>query len=405
MKSSFKWTAAVLAIAIGAVLFTGCGKNDQPAGETAEKASAAQTTTDTSNLSATSQSSATPSDMNTASPGGTRVVIDSTGAEITVPEHPKNIVVSPTVLTNMIFFMMETTDTQLAITKAALTGYENSIMKDLAPDFGDRVNTTMINQDLQVDLEELAKSDADLVLYWDRQADEAAQVNALGIPAFCLHSATDMDSLRELITMLGDVLNCKDRANELLAWYDEVDQYMAAKKEAVDVLSEDQKPKTIQFQRLKELKIYYKGVDTKLIQAAGGQNIALEGASAEQSTPTMEEILQYNPDIIFLSNWDDVTPQNLYDNTIEGQDWSHVEAVMNRRVYKVPIGLYRWTPPNCTEKPLYALYLASMLQPDVFSEVDMRGEIKAFFERFFDYKLSDEQVDRVMHTDMNAVSR
>ena len=156
---------------------------------------------------------------------------------------------------------------------------------------------------------------------------------------------------------------------------------------------------------MKELKIYYKGVDTKLIQAAGGQNIALEGASAEQSTPTMEEILQYNPDIIFLSNWDDVTPQNLYDNTIEGQDWSHVEAVMNRRVYKVPIGLYRWTPPNCTEKPLYALYLASMLQPDVFSEVDMRGEIKAFFERFFDYKLSDEQVDRVMHTDMNAVSR
>ena len=133
----------------------------------------------------------------------------------------------------------------------------------MAPDFGDRVNTTMINQDLQVDLEELAKSDADLVLYWDRQADEAAQVNALGIPAFCLHSATDMDSLRELITMLGDVLNCKDRANELLAWYDEVDQYMAAKKEAVDVLSEDQKPKTIQFQRLKELKIYYKGVDTK----------------------------------------------------------------------------------------------------------------------------------------------
>ena len=52
-----------------------------------------------------------------------------------------------------------------------------------------------------------------------------------------------------------------------------------------------------------------------------------------------------------------------------------------------------------------SLYLASMLQPDVFSEVDMRGEIKAFFERFFDYKLSDEQVDRVMHTDMNAVSR
>lgn len=287
---------------------------------------------------------------------------------------------------------------------AALTCYENSIIKDLAPEFGDQVNTTMINKDLTVNLEELTGSEADLVLYWDSQADEAAQVNKMGIPAFCVHSAKDMATLKELVAMLGDVLNCPQQAERILAWYDEAEARMHTKDDEVNKLTDDQKPKVLQMRTMDDLKIYYKGVNRTFIEQVGGRAIDLTGTSAESSTPTMEEIYAFNPDILLLSNWDSYTPEDLYENRIEGQDWSGVNAVINHRVYKVPLGLYRWTPPNCTEKPLYWYYLASIIQPEIFSDIDLRQEVSDFFVRFFDYQLTDAQIDSILHTELNALS-
>lgn len=389
MKLSKKLLACLLAVLM-VFSAAGCAGSSQAQTTAAPETTAAETTV--------------PETTEATQEAETRVVVDSTGASIEVPAHPKHIVVSPTVLTNMIFFMMGTADTQLAITPAALTGYENSIMKDLAPDFGDKVNTTMINKDLTVNLEELAGSEADLVLYWDSQADEAAQVNKMGIPAFCVHSAKDMATLKELVAMLGDVLNCPEQADEILAWYDEAEARMHAKDDEVSKLTDDQKPKVLQMNTMDNLKIFYKGVNRTFIEQVGGRAIDLTGASAESSTPTMEEIYAFNPDILLLSNWDDYTPEDLYGNRIEGQDWSGVNAVINHRVYKVPLGLYRWTPPNCTEKPLYWYYLASLIQPEIFSDIDLRQEVSDFFVRFFDYQLTDAQIDSILHTELNALS-
>lgn len=333
-----------------------------------------------------------------------RTIVDATGIEIEVPTHPEHIVVSPVVLPNMIYFMTSKDNNQIAITPSALEGYENSIMKDLAPNFKKYVNKNMVNNDMQVSLEELANSNADLVIFWDTQSEEAKKVNKMGIPAVCVKSATDMNSLRQLIKMLGEILNCKDRADELLQWYDEVDTKLNKKDSEIRNLSDSEKPKVVQFRDINELSVYAKGVDAKLIEKVGGTNIELTASSADSSKVTMEEVLNFNPDIILLSNWDDSKPDDLYKNIIPGQDWSDVAAVKNHRVYKVPMGLYRWTPPNCTEKPLYAMYLSSVIQPDIY-KVDMDKEIKNFFSKFFDHNLSKEQLDRVVHREINGNSK
>ena len=114
----------------------------------------------------------------------------------------------------------------------------------------------------------------------------------------------------------------------------------------------------------------------------------------------MEEILAYNPQIIFLSNWDESAPADLYENRVEGQDWSNVDAVINHRVYKVPISIYRWTPPNTVEKPLYYLYMCSIIQPEIFAEIDMRQAEKDFIREYFGVELTEEQLDYIFHADM-----
>ena len=48
----------------------------------------------------------------------------------------------------------------------------------------------------------------------------------------------------------------------------------------------------------------------------------------------MEQIIDWDPEMIYLSNFDDFLPENLYNNSFDGQDWSNVKAVKNKKVYK-----------------------------------------------------------------------
>lgn len=57
--------------------------------------------------------------------------------------------------------------------------------------------------------------------------------------------------------------------------------------------------------------------------------------------------MAWDPDIIYLTTFSPAMPEDLYNNTIEGFDFSQLSAVKNQQVYKVPLGSYRWYAPSC----------------------------------------------------------
>ena len=116
-------------------------------------------------------------------------------------------------------------------------------------------------------------------------------------------------------------------------------------------------------------------------------------------TASMEQILVWNPDIIYVGNFDDLTPREILNNEIECQDWNSVSAVKNSRAYKVPLGGYRWDPPN-QESPLMWKWLLHVHHPDLF-DYDLRQDITNFYLKFYEYELSGEQIDKILHCDMN----
>ena len=319
----------------------------------------------------------------------TRTVVDATGAEVEVPAHPKRIAVPAMVLPNMVYALQGNAENMVSIPPAAYSGWEMSILKDLAPELED-VDTTMVNDDFSVNVEALADADVDLVLNWDSETDQAEQLKALGIPCVLVSSAKDMDGLKSLVTMLGDALNCEDRAKQVTDWYDETMDYFNSKA--------DEMPRVLHFQNVHEMTCYTGGINTYITTLEGGQNFTLPEDITE---PSMETILEYDPEIIFISNFDDVTPEDFYENKLEGQDWSNVSAVKNHKVYKVPCGLYRWAPPNTFEKPLYMKWTASIVQPEIFSDYDIRTEISDFYKDYYGYELSDEQLDSLLRLDLN----
>lgn len=336
-----------------------------------------------------------------AAEGGTRTIVDATGREVRVPDRPQRIAIGTTVLPNMVYALQGHARNIVAINPASYAGWQIGTFRFLAPEL-ENVNTSMINNDFSLNVEALAEADVDLVLNWDSQMDSAKQLEAIGIPCVLFRSATDLASLKELLALLGDVLNCRERAEEGLAWYNETEAYFKGKEASVAVLAEEDRPKVLHFQRASKFQVYGGGMNHYVTEIEGGRNFKLP---VDRAAPTMEDVLVFNPDIIFISNFDDVTPQDFYENRLDGQDWSGISAVKNRRVYKVPAGLYRWAPPNSFEKPLYMKWTATIVQPKLFSDIDIRKEIRDFYASYYKYNLTEEQIDTILRVRLNEQSR
>lgn len=232
------------------------------------------------------------------------------------------------------------------------------------------------------------------VVIWDYQTDEAKQLKELGITPVMVKNET-IEDLQNSFTAIGQLLGKEERAQEFNDLYTEAYEYIQSFSEQVAVAD---KPKVL-FLRTAELKIQGNGMfieDT--MNMAGANNVG-----ADYSTLTMEEILAIDPDIILLSNFDSFVPDDLYNNTIDGQDWSLVSAVVNKRVYKVPMGIYRWDAPG-VETPLMMKWLAKVIQPDIFAEIDMEQELRDYMKDLFHYELTDEDVAQIFADAANAQS-
>lgn len=223
----------------------------------------------------------------------TRTVVDATGAEVEVPAHPKRIAVPAMVLP--IWFMHYRKCREYGIYSTGSIFRMGNVYFERSGSELEDVDTTMVNDDFSVNVEALADADVDLVLNWDSETDQAEQLKALGIPCVLVSSAKDMDGLKNLVTMLGDALNCANRAKQATDWYDETMDYFNSKADEVAALSEDEMPRVLHFQNVHEMTCYTGGINTYITTLEGGQNFTLPEDITE---PSMETILEYDPEII-----------------------------------------------------------------------------------------------------------
>lgn len=124
-------------------------------------------------------------------------------------------------------------------------------------------------------------------------------------------------------------------------------------------------------------------------EAAGASNVA-EDIKAENSNAqiNMEQIYAWNPDVILITNFTNTLPQDLYQN--KNADWSGLQAIKDKAVYKMPLGLYRSFTPSA-DSPLTLLWIAKTLYPARFKDIDLTKETKNYYKSLFNVELTDEQ--------------
>ena len=390
--------ALVMAAAMALTLLAGCGSSAPQANSQAPAAAG-----ESSAQPESKESEAAPSEtaQNEAADSGTHTVVDDTGRTVEVPNAPQRIAIPPMVLPNMVYALQGTMENVVSIPPSAYTGWEISMLRYLAPEVKD-IDTAMVGDDYSVNVEALATAGVDLVINFDSETDSAAQLEALGIPCVLVSRAKDVDTLMHMIEIIGETLNCLERTEQALAWYRDTNAYFDSRAAEIEALSEQDRPRVLLVQKVESLAVYGAGNNPYIAKLVGGDPYLLP---AEITSPTMEDIIAFDPEIIFLSNFDDHTPDELYENSIEGQDWSGIDAVINRRVYKVPAGLYRWSPPMTFEKPLYMKWIATKIQPELYQDLDLEKEITEFYRSFYGYELSEEQLNEIFRVEANKNSK
>jgi iron complex transport system substrate-binding protein len=127
------------------------------------------------------------------------------------------------------------------------------------------------------------------------------------------------------------------------------------------------------------------------IRIAGGVNAA-EVVGLGRPV-TLEQVVAWNPDVIIVGSAPNA--QNR-DAILKDARWSQIEAVRQGRVYVNPSGAYLWDR-HSAEAALQVLWAAKVLHPQLFTDIDVREETRAFYAKYFHYRLTEPEIDSILN--------
>jgi iron complex transport system substrate-binding protein len=234
----------------------------------------------------------------------------------------------------------------------------------------------------------------DAILQWANGNDIIGPLDQTGIPIVGMRVGS-FENYVDYVRLLGRIAGREDRAGELLRKQEEVRQSLASRFADIPP---SLRPRVLYFNRATNmLRVSGRGTAQDLaIQLAGGQNVL--GDVASISTVTIEQILVWNPQVVLLGNFDTAMPSDLY----RDPRWQGIDAVKARRVYRVPLGGYRWDPPS-HESALGWLWLAGLLHPERARE-DIRTSVRDWFGFLYNYGPTDQEIDDILFLKENAGS-
>ena len=244
--------------------------------------------------------------------------------------------------------------------------------------------------DMDAGPEQIAPLNPDLVMmksYLKEQLGD--QVEQLGIKVVYLDLETPEKISRDIQT-LGQVFGNKERADQLVQLYD-----IAASRitDVTATISEENKPSVL-------LLMYSdKGgeiafsvppmnyLQSLLVEMAGGKTVWKDSPTEGWTVVTLEQIAAWNPDIIMVIDYKGKALEAV--NTLkQDANWQLFSAVQNGKLYAFPVDFQSWDQPD-TRWTLGLTWMATKIQPELFSAIKMYNEIPAFYADF--YNLSNAE--------------
>lgn len=129
---------------------------------------------------------------------------------------------------------------------------------------------------------------------------------------------------------------------------------------------------------------------------AGANNVAKveEVPETGMSSVDMERVMKWDPEVIVA--WDEEDAGGSDELIRSSEDWAHIKAVENNRVYTMPHAPFAWCdrPPG-VNRLIGIQWIANLLYPQYY-DVDMVEATKDFYKKMYWADISDEQAIKLL---------
>lgn len=319
---------------------------------------------------------------------------DQFGRQVTLAGPSERLATIPIPAASMAVAVNGAPDPLVGMHRLSKTAIIEGILGDFFPQTRD-IPSDIVGDGFMPNVEAMLTINPDLVLQWGtRGADIVEPLEAAGLTVATLRYGREEDAA-EWISMMGMVLGQEERSAAILDWRSEA---LAAMQERAAGISDENRPRTIYFLRyLSSYRVAGEGTYNDFwIELGGGDNVASEDFKGFGNV-NAEQVIAWDPEVIFLNGFEeDLSPEDVYSNPL----LADVSAVQNRRVYKLPIGGYRWDPPN-QESPLTWAWVGSLLHPDQPVE-GLRAQIADRYSMLYGQVPSEAEIDGILRVGMNG---
>ena len=208
--------------------------------------------------------------------------------------------------------------------------------------------------------------------------------------AYAVVDFYNIEEQKESVRLVGALIGKTEQAERYLDYYDKTLALVASR---VSAIPETQRVsvyhsvnEVVRTNHPKEISYY-------VLEAAGCINVARDFGTAEMGgkvNVSVEQIYLWDPDCVIANESAAVR----YFNTNEA--FAGLRAVREGRVYQLPVGASRWGHPGSIETPIATLYIAKLLYPQYFEDIDIRQEIENFYAEFWGIDLDPDDIDSII---------
>ena len=328
---------------------------------------------------------------------GSHKVTDHAGHEVEVPNKIEKIVIDQVPILSTYMAYNEGKAPHIVGYAGSLKQViSGTVLKDMAPELLDATNTVQGQSDLNV--EEIMKLKPDVIFYNAKNQDRYEKLSKTGVPCIgfvTMGADTPADPINrygEWLKLLEDVFGEKGKMDNFLAAGDEIVKDV---EERIASVPEDKRPSGMILWKYQEGTPIVAGKGTFgdfWLKRLKVKNVAADAKG--YAKVNVEQIYAWNPDVFYLDGPGllNIKTEDVYNNSVEGFDFSNLKAVKEKRVYNSKLGMWNWLTPN-PDAPLVLAWLASETYPDAFKDYDLKKVIKDYYQKWYNYELSDEQIE------------
>ena len=324
-------------------------------------------------------------------------VTDHNDNVVQVPKNAQRIAVCDILpLPSVLCVFFDSAEKLVGIAPSSMSAAQNSLLSQLYPEILNAQTGYMNGTD--VNTEELMQLAPDVVFY---SASNPALGEKLTASGFCAVAVSAnkwqyncIETLNNWIDLLSQIFPENDRA-ALCRSYSE-DVYAMVQERVKDIPDAERARAFFLFQ-YNDSTIMTSGqlfFGQWWADAIGAVNVANELATDNSVTVNLEQVYAWNPDIIFMTNLNTFQPDDLYHSTVGTYDWSGIQAVQDKSVYKMPLGMYRSYTPGI-DTPITLLWMAKTTYPARFEDIDVTQKAIDYYETVFGVTLTPEQVESI----------